>query len=82
MQQPVGKAGGGFQRMAEGVAEIEQGALAILALVARHDRSLVAAAHGDGVFARGTAGENIFPVGLEPGEKIDVAEKSVFATSA
>ena len=30
------------------------------------------------MFARRAAGENIFPVGLEPGEEIDVAEQSVF----
>ena len=38
VQQPVGEAGGGFERVAEGVAEIEQRALAGLALVARDDR--------------------------------------------
>ena len=44
VQQPVGKAGRRLERMAEGVAEIEQRALAGLALVARHDRGLAAAA--------------------------------------
>ena len=51
VQQPVGKAAGGFQRMTEGVAEIEQRPLAGLALVARHDRGLGAATHRDGVLA-------------------------------
>ena len=55
MEQPVGKTGRGLQRMAEGVAEIEQRALAGLALVARHDRGLGAAGGGDGVFARSAA---------------------------
>ena len=52
VQQPAGKAGGGFQRVAEGVAEIEQRALAGLALVARDDARLAAAADRDGVLAR------------------------------
>ncbi len=38
VEQAVGEAGRGFQRMAEGVAEIEQRALAGLALVADDDR--------------------------------------------
>ncbi len=69
--------------MAEGVAEIEQRAIAGLALVARHDGGLSAAAHRDGVFARQnsrrfTAGEDPLPVGLQPGEKFSVAEQPVF----
>ena len=52
VQQPVGEAGRRLERVAEGVAEIEQRALAGLALVARDDRGLGAAAHGDGVLAR------------------------------
>ena len=52
VQQPVGEAGGRLERMAEGVAEIEQHAVAGLALVARDDRGLGAAAHRDGVLAR------------------------------
>ena len=52
MQQPVGEAGGGLERVAEGVAEIEQRALAGFALVARDDAGLGAAADGDGVLAR------------------------------
>ena len=78
MEQPVGKAGRGLQRMAEGVAEIEQRALAGLALVARHDRRLGAAGGGDGVFARGAAGKNIGVVGLQPGEERLIAEHAIF----
>ena len=52
VEQPVGEAAGRLQRMAEGVAEIEQRPVAGLALVAGHDRGLGAAAHGDGVLAR------------------------------
>ena len=53
VQQPVGEAAAGFERVAEGVAEIEQRALAALALVARDDAGLGAAADRDGVLARG-----------------------------
>ena len=72
-----------LQRMAEGVAEIEQLPVAGFALVARDDRRLGAAAHGDGVLARKTsrrfaAGENLAPVGLQPGEERGVAEQAVF----
>ncbi len=59
VQQPVGEAGGGLERVPEGVAEIEQRALAGLALVARDDRGLGAAAGGDRVLARRPAGEHV-----------------------
>ena len=58
VQQPVGEAGRGLEGMAEGVAEIEQHAVAGLALVARDDRGLGAAAHRDGVLARKTSGRS------------------------
>ena len=67
VEQPIGEAGCGLQRMAEGVAEIEQRALAGLALVARHDRSLGAAGSGNRVLARRTAGKDAGMIGLEPG---------------
>ncbi len=56
MEQAIGKAGRSLQRMAEGVAEIEQCALAGLALVARHDRGLGAAGGRNRMFARRAAG--------------------------
>ncbi len=40
MQQPVAKPGLGLERMAEGMAEIQQRAVAGLALVGRDDRRL------------------------------------------
>ena len=82
MQQPVGEAGGGLQRMAEGVAEIEQRALAGLALVARHDRGLGAAGGRDGVFARGAAGEDLGVVGFEPAKNAASPSRPYLATSA
>ena len=78
VEQPIGKSGRGFQRMAESMAEIEQRAFAGLALVARHDRRLGAARGRDGVFARGAAGEDVGMVGLEPGEEGLVAEHAIF----
>ena len=78
VEQAVGKAGRGLQRMAEGVAEIEQRALAGLALVARDDRGLGAAGGRDRVLARRAAGEDVGVVGLEPGEEGLVAEHAVF----
>ena len=52
VQQRVGEAGRGLEGMSEGVAEIEQRALAGLALVARHDAGLAAAGDRDRVLAR------------------------------
>ncbi len=78
MEQAVGKAGGGLQRMAEGMTEIEQCALAGFALVARHDSGFGAAGCGDGVFARSAACENIGVIGLEPGEERFIAEHAIF----
>ena len=78
MEQPVGKTGRRFQRMAKGVAEIEQRALAGLALVAGDDRGLRAAGGGDGMLARGAAGKDVGVVFFQPGEKRLVAEHAVF----
>ena len=52
VQQPAGEAGCRFQRVTEGVAEIEQGPFTGLALIARDDRRFHAAAHRDGMLAR------------------------------
>ncbi len=78
MQQTLREAGAGFERVAEGVAEIEQRAFAGLALVARDDAGLAAAAHRDGMLARRPAGEHILPVRLKPGKKCGIAEQPVF----
>ena len=78
VEQAIGKAGRRFQRMAKGVAEIEQRALAGLALVARHDRRLGAAGGRDRVLARRTAGKDVGVIGFEPGEEGLVAEHAIF----
>ena len=83
MQQPVGEAGRSFKRVAEGVTEIKQHAIAGFALVAGNNRGLGSAAHRNGVLACKTsgrmgAGEQVAPVRVEPFEEIGVAEQSVF----
>src|SRR6185437_1618495 len=78
MQQTPGETGAGFQRVAEGMAEIEQSALANLAFIPRHDAGFAAAADRDGLFARGAAGEHFLPIGFQPGEKGRVAQESEF----
>ena len=64
--------------MAERVAEIEQRALAVLALVAGDDRGLGAAGGRNRMLARRAAGEDVGVVGFEPGEKGFVAEHAIF----
>jgi len=59
------------------VAEVEQRPLAALALVARHDRRLGAAACGDRPFARGAPGEHLAPILFQPGEERGIAQQSV-----
>ena len=78
VQQALREAGAGFQRVTEGVPEIEQCALAAFALVARHHPGLAAAANRDGVFARGAAREHVLPVLLQPGEERGIGKQSVF----
>ncbi len=80
VQQPVGIAGEGFQRMAEGVTEIEQRApAALLALVGDDDLGLGAGARLHGVAALAVVtGEHIAPILLEPGEEGRIAEEPVF----
>ena len=83
MQQTPGEAGAGFQRVAEGVAEIEQRALAGLALVARHDAGLAAAAHRDGLFARRRRRRTLLASSLPARRKRPASPSSPYlATSA
>ena len=78
MEQAIGEAGCSLQRMAESMTEIEQRALAGLALVARDDRGLGAAGGCDGMLARSAAGEDVGMVGFEPGEEGFIAQHAVF----
>ena len=77
MQQPVGEARRGLECMAERMAEIEQHAFAGLALVAPHDSRLGATTDRDSVLARRAAGEQVAPVGLQPGEEGGVVDQAV-----
>ena len=78
MQQPIREAGGSLEGVPESMAEIEQRPLAGLALVARDRLRLGAAAHRHRVLARGSAGEDLAPIGLEPGKEGGVANQPVF----
>src|SRR5712691_6439727 len=64
--------------MAESMAEIEQGALASLALVARHGQGLGSTAGRDRVLARRTTRERLAPVGLKPGEEGRITDETIF----
>ena len=64
--------------MPEGVAEIEQGALAGFALVARHRNGLGTAARRDRMLARRPAREQVAPIGVEPGEECGVVDQAIF----
>ena len=68
--------------MAECMAEVEEGALAGLTLVAGDDCSLGAASHRHRLFARGVSGrafgKNFAPVRFQPREEYCVAEQAVF----
>jgi len=64
VKQAIGKAGRSLQRMAERVAEIEQRALAVFALVAGDDRGLGAAGGRNRVLTCRAAGEDVGVVGL------------------
>ena len=78
MEQAIGEAGCSLQRMAEGMTEIEQRALAVFALVAGDNRGLGAAGGCDRVLARSAAGKDVGMVGVEPGEEGFIAEHAIF----
>ena len=74
MQQPVGKAGFRLQRMAERVAEIEQGALAAFAFVAATMAALAPQQMAMACSrAGGCAGEHV-AIGLQPVEEFGIAK--------
>ena len=79
MEQAVGKAGLRLQRMAEGVAKVEQGALACgFARIGGNDPRLGRNRMGHGIFAqRRIAAEHRGPVGIAPAEKVGIAKQAV-----
>ena len=79
MQQAVAIAGGRFEGMSEGMAQIEQGTLAGFSFVARYDAGFGFAATGDRAGELGTvSGHHPAAVGFEPFEQRPVAEQTVF----
>ena len=76
--QPLAVAQAGLDGMAEGVAEVEDGAQPAFAFVlAHHPRlDLAAAAHGMGQRI-GVARQQIVEVGFDPGEELDVGDRPV-----
>ena len=80
MEQRVGKAGIGLQRMAEGVAQVQQGAPAgRLALVIGDDRRLSAHAALDRIGAGcRVAVQQPVGIGLAPGEEVGIVDQAIF----
>ena len=79
MHQPGAVIGDdGLQRVAERVAEIEQGPLAGLELVGRDNTRLGPAGGGNRLLALGAAGKDRAVVRLEPGEEGGIAKQAVF----
>ena len=69
---------GAFQRVAKRMAEIEQGPVAGLEFVARHNVSLGTAGLCDRLDTRCAAVEHVLPVLFQPGEEIRPVDKAVF----
>ena len=67
-----------LQRMAEGMAEIQQGPVPGFELVAGDNLRLGGAALGNGVNAGGAAVEDVAPIGFEPFEKGLIADQPIF----
>ena len=70
--------GQALEGVAEGVAEIEQRALALLGLVGDDDARLGGATRRDRLGPRRTAGEDVAPAGLQEFEESPVADQAVF----
>jgi len=72
-----------FHRMAQGVAEVQQGAGAGLALVFRHHRSFDAAvARQHRKQSLGIARQQALCIALQPGKERGIAMAACFTTSA
>ncbi len=67
-----------FERVAEGVPEIKQSAVAPLMFVARDNRRFRFAADRNGADAVIAAGEYSAPIGLKPAEERGIADEAVF----
>ena len=60
------------------MAEIKEGPLSALALVMRHNCRFHPAAHRDCMLARRTAGKDLPPIRLQPGEEARISYQPVF----
>src|SRR3954447_5921684 len=79
MQDLIAISAFGFQRMCKSVAEVEEGALAALAFIARDDRGLCRATGRNGMSACGAvAVSNRRGVIVEPGKETGIVDKAVF----
>ena len=79
MQQPVGIAGGLFERVAEGVAEIQQGTDASFLLVGEDEPGLGGATASDHFGAQGgVAGKQRATVFFQPEIKVGVVDQPIF----
>jgi hypothetical protein len=67
-----------FQRVAKRVAEIEQGPVAGLILVAGDHIGLGLARNRDGFSARRAAGKNLLPICFQPGKKVWPVDQAIF----
>ena len=77
MQQPVGVAGGGLERMAERMSEVQERTLSRFALVPADDRGLVPAARCDCFRAGAAARKNLVTFLFEPREERRVGNQPV-----
>ncbi|OMP13534.1 hypothetical protein COLO4_01472, partial [Corchorus olitorius] len=79
MQQARGKAGFGLKRMAESMAEVEQGALpGRFELVLRHDARLAGYGVGHRIFAKlAVARDHRGGIGIAPGEEVGIVDQAV-----
>src|SRR6185437_9328285 len=79
VKQPVGITGGGLQRVPEGMPQIEQGAVAGLTFVARHDIGLHPAGMGDGMDAGSLiAFKDFETILLKPRKEVGIPQRTVF----
>src|SRR4029077_1649115 len=70
--------GEALERMAKGMAEIEQRPFALLLLIARDNRRLSLAARRNRMHARGSAREDCAPIGFQPRVEFRVANEAIF----
>ncbi len=78
MQQPAGISGRGFQRVSEGVAQVQKRALTLLGLVAADDGGLHRHRMGHRVLPCRRIGSQPRRIRFEPGEEIRVPQQPVF----